>query len=419
MDNITEKNNNCSIGGYVCLYKALFTAEYKHISNDAKLLYTFMLDRRNLSAKNEWKNENGEEYIYFTIDSARELLNVGKNKAIGLYKELEDAGFIIRYKSCHGHADKIVVKNISSLMGLKIKPDEFDFQTAEVYNSNPNNPESNNLELSVSSIGIFKSNPIEKAEKRLNEELTHEKEIKIHTDIRRERYVHAYLTNKLSFEKFFDPSDLALVKSGFKSFTDAVIKNLTSILSDPSFEVDDKWQFVNGDDSGYAYDKYLKAKNIKEKIDELSEHDNLYDWVYNCFVCWNGIINAKSENGDPVRNKNRYFPKFFQSYLIGDYDLCAIDEKANGKTDKRFIAKTSWEHKYGSLIYHTHKAKSDISSYSIFGMMLPNNNNDEGICDSYLRRDYSDKEIYAREEDYQNVVKKREEALKKIAMYNA
>ena len=49
--------------------KLLFTEEYfKKISVEAKVLYGLMLDRMSLSMKNQWLDEEGRAYIYYSLD---------------------------------------------------------------------------------------------------------------------------------------------------------------------------------------------------------------------------------------------------------------------------------------------------------------------------------------------------------------
>ena len=63
---------------------------FKSLSNDAKLLYGLMLDRMALSAKNKWFDKYNRVYIYFSVVDVMEQLNIGRNKAIKLFKELDD-----------------------------------------------------------------------------------------------------------------------------------------------------------------------------------------------------------------------------------------------------------------------------------------------------------------------------------------
>ena len=49
--------------------------QFKSLSNDAKLLYTLMLDRTYLSAKNGWYDNENRVYIYYTMHEIMEDLN--------------------------------------------------------------------------------------------------------------------------------------------------------------------------------------------------------------------------------------------------------------------------------------------------------------------------------------------------------
>lgn len=55
--------------------KLLFTEEYfKKISVEAKVLYGLMLDRMSLSVKNQWMDEEGRAYIYYSLEDIMDAL---------------------------------------------------------------------------------------------------------------------------------------------------------------------------------------------------------------------------------------------------------------------------------------------------------------------------------------------------------
>ena len=70
---------------------------YKGLSNDAKVLYGLMMDRINLSIKNQedWTDENGEVYCYFSVETAMEFLGKSNRYIIKLKKELHDFGLLL------------------------------------------------------------------------------------------------------------------------------------------------------------------------------------------------------------------------------------------------------------------------------------------------------------------------------------
>lgn len=87
--------------------KLLFTEEYfKKISVEAKVLYGLMLDRMSLSMKNQWLDEEGRAYIYYSLDDIMEALGYrcrnwfDRKEASGtgqtnhdLFETIRDTGF--------------------------------------------------------------------------------------------------------------------------------------------------------------------------------------------------------------------------------------------------------------------------------------------------------------------------------------
>ena len=90
---------------------------YKKLSDGGKLLYCVLLNRMGLSKKNEWRDENGKVYIYYTNRKLRELFGWGHDKVTGRYKELERAGLIRRRKDKIGGPDSIYVLPLPEVSG--------------------------------------------------------------------------------------------------------------------------------------------------------------------------------------------------------------------------------------------------------------------------------------------------------------
>ena len=78
--------------------KELFeNPEYDNLSNEAKLLYSLILDRMTLSLKNKtsWIDENGNVYCYYANQTAQEVLKRSERIIIKLKKELHQAGLLL------------------------------------------------------------------------------------------------------------------------------------------------------------------------------------------------------------------------------------------------------------------------------------------------------------------------------------
>ena len=91
--------------------KLLFTDEYyKEISVEAKVLYGLMLDRMSLSMKNQWLDEEGRAYIYFSLEDIMESLGCSNKKAITIMQELDvDAGIGMIEKRRQGQGKPTII----------------------------------------------------------------------------------------------------------------------------------------------------------------------------------------------------------------------------------------------------------------------------------------------------------------------
>ena len=61
---------------------------YKNLGDKAKLAYMLLFDRRTLSIKNKWYDDNGQIYMYFTIDQFMQELNCSNKAVLKAKKEL-------------------------------------------------------------------------------------------------------------------------------------------------------------------------------------------------------------------------------------------------------------------------------------------------------------------------------------------
>lgn len=111
---------------------------FKSLSADAKLLYALIVDRFNLSIANKWRDENGTPYVYFSIDSVMESVGCAKAKAVKLMDTLEDWGLIRRAKQGLGKPNRIYVLDPALLdqfenrttLSTSSSTDQFDSDTS-------------------------------------------------------------------------------------------------------------------------------------------------------------------------------------------------------------------------------------------------------------------------------------------------
>ena len=92
--------------------KILYTDSiFKTLSSDAKVLYAILLDRMGLSMKNGWLDEENKVFIIFTVDEIEETMNIGRNKAINIMKEIQNFGLIEKKRRGLGKPNIIYVKS--------------------------------------------------------------------------------------------------------------------------------------------------------------------------------------------------------------------------------------------------------------------------------------------------------------------
>lgn len=67
---------------------------YKNLGDKAKLMYMLLFDRRTLSIKNKWYDDNGQIYMYFTNKQFMEELSCSEPAIIKAKKELTKLGLL-------------------------------------------------------------------------------------------------------------------------------------------------------------------------------------------------------------------------------------------------------------------------------------------------------------------------------------
>lgn len=65
-----------------------------NLTSDAKLIYAMLLDRMELSRKNNWINEANEIYLLFTKENVSSMLGISETTVYRSFKQLESIGLI-------------------------------------------------------------------------------------------------------------------------------------------------------------------------------------------------------------------------------------------------------------------------------------------------------------------------------------
>ena len=98
---------------YYQMPQELFDNEkYKYLSIEAKVIYSFLLNRMNLSRINHWINNCGEIYLIYTRKEIQCKLNLSDKPVTRAFKELRDAELIKEEKQGFGKPNLIYIGKI-------------------------------------------------------------------------------------------------------------------------------------------------------------------------------------------------------------------------------------------------------------------------------------------------------------------
>ena len=94
--------------------KSLFTNDnYKGLGLDAKVIYSFLKDRMELSRKNNWKDENGDIYLLFTQEEIANILDVSISTISRAMKYLKEYDLIEVVRQGLSKPNKIYIRKIT------------------------------------------------------------------------------------------------------------------------------------------------------------------------------------------------------------------------------------------------------------------------------------------------------------------
>lgn len=91
----------------------LYEKTYKKMNDSAKILYSILYERTNLSIKNDWFDSNERAYIICTYDEMQVLFGCSRDKVSRCMKELEKYNLILKDKIKNKDGDMINVLYIA------------------------------------------------------------------------------------------------------------------------------------------------------------------------------------------------------------------------------------------------------------------------------------------------------------------
>lgn len=107
------KINETLENSYYQMPQELFANEgYKYLSIEAKVIYSFLLNRMNLSKINHWINAKGEIYLIYTRKEIQSKLNLSDKPVTRAFKELRETNLIKEEKQGFGKPNLIYIGKI-------------------------------------------------------------------------------------------------------------------------------------------------------------------------------------------------------------------------------------------------------------------------------------------------------------------
>lgn len=92
---------------------AFFTNPYyRELSNDSKMAYAILKNRLILSIKNNWLDNDGAVYIFYTWDKLSEVMNISRRKIADTINQLKEHNLIDVVRQGRGLPAKIYVKKL-------------------------------------------------------------------------------------------------------------------------------------------------------------------------------------------------------------------------------------------------------------------------------------------------------------------
>lgn len=214
---------------------------FADITTDAKLLYSLMLDRSSLSAKNGWLDKEGKVYIFYTLEQIMIDMHCANQKATKLLKELETKGLIERRKRGQGKVTRIYVRDFAT--GLHGDGNgERQIETHESHDSQTHeNRESRDVKISspdswksctnnthINDIDMRKTDPINLSAESAN---PGEKVVRMDDPMRIRKQYEDYLREKLSIDVLIqnNPCDVGRINEIFNLMLDVLCSTAKTI----------------------------------------------------------------------------------------------------------------------------------------------------------------------------------------------
>ena len=94
---------------------------YKNLGDKAKIMYMLLFDRRTLSIKNKWYDDDGQIYMYFTNEQFMKELNCSEKTIIKAKKELSQIGLLKEVRQGINRPNRLYINGTVESTGQDLK----------------------------------------------------------------------------------------------------------------------------------------------------------------------------------------------------------------------------------------------------------------------------------------------------------
>lgn len=151
------KINQYRMNQFIQVPKELFDNQrYKKLSCYSKLLYGLLLDRMELSRKNNWVNKKDEIYLIYTRKQIQDKLNISDKTCTKVFKELKQAKLIEEERIGLNKPNRIYVGHINYDLDDYCSSNNYDSTTGNIGISKPKDLLHNNTDISNTYSSIYK-----------------------------------------------------------------------------------------------------------------------------------------------------------------------------------------------------------------------------------------------------------------------
>ena len=146
---------------------------YKNLGDKAKLMYMLLFDRRTLSIKNKWYDDDGQIYMYFTNEQFMKELGCANGTVVKAKKELVQAGLLKEVRQGINKPNRLYINGRSKIefqdvQKLDAGRSKIEFQDVQKLDGiNTNNINTNNINTNISNNKYINSS-LGNSLKRLN-----------------------------------------------------------------------------------------------------------------------------------------------------------------------------------------------------------------------------------------------------------